>query len=364
MSGDAKKPAAPSRDPLERLSNFDVLADKWQAKSRELTLIDPVDLASYLKSKVIGQNAVIDSVVTRLHRRMAAKRPNKPIAVFCFAGAPGVGKTYLAQVIAEKLFGSSKHLHYIDMTKFGSEASSWTLFGSAAGHVGSGKPGLIPRSLRDVPNCIMLLDEIEKAHRSILTQFLSAWNDGFVTELSDGSKHSTRETIFIMTTNAGKGRIEEYARDPKITQDELNKLAKSALQDAQFAPEVLSRVDDVFAFRELAGLDIARVVALEIEKATKSYNLDIAGQGIDPEILMSAIDEFTHNKPGGGVREIARHIEDKIADGLIDARASGATHVMFEADGSDVRVIPVTPDAGEAEATAAQESEQSATRQS
>ncbi|PWB65447.1 MAG: pyruvate dehydrogenase complex dihydrolipoamide acetyltransferase [Bradyrhizobiaceae bacterium] len=259
MTGDAKKPTAGNRDPLARLSNFDVLSDKWEAKSRELTLIDPVELASYLKSKVIGQNSVIDSVVTRLHRRMAAKRPNKPIAVFCFAGAPGVGKTYLAQVLAEKIYGSPKHLHYIDMTKFGSEASSWTLFGSAAGHVGSSRPGLLPRYLRDVPNSIVLLDEIEKAHRSILTQFLSAWNDGFITELSDGSKHSTNEAIFIMTTNAGRSRIAELARDPKITQEELNKLAKSALQDAQFAPEVLSRVDDVFAFRELAGLDIARV---------------------------------------------------------------------------------------------------------
>jgi ATP-dependent Clp protease ATP-binding subunit ClpA len=341
MPRDGKQGGSSSQDPLDRLSNFAVLADKWDAKSRDLAVIDPAELSSYLKSKVIGQNAVIDSVVMRLHRRMAAKRPNKPIAVFCFAGAPGVGKTYLAQILAEKIYGSPKNLHYIDMTKFGSEATSWTLFGSASGHVGSNKPGLLPRYLRDVPNSVVLLDEIEKAHRSILTQFLSAWNDGFITEMSDGSKHSTADAIFIMTTNAGRSRINEYTRDPKITQEELNKLARGALQDAQFAPEVLSRVDDVFAFRELAGLDIARVVALEIEKAAKSYSLDVGGQGIDPEILMQAIEEFTENKPSGGVREIARHIEDKIADGLIDARAGGATHVMFEADGSDVRVIPV-----------------------
>lgn len=354
MARDGKQGGSLSQDPLDRLSNFGVLSDKWEAKSRELAVIDPVELASYLKSKVIGQNAVVDSVVARLHRRMAAKRPNKPIAVFCFAGAPGVGKTYLAQILAEKIYGSPKNLHYIDMTKFGSEATSWTLFGSASGHVGSNKPGLLPRYLRDIPNSVVLLDEIEKAHRSILTQFLSAWNDGFITEMSDGSKHSTAEAIFIMTTNAGRSRINEYTRDPKITQEELNKLAKGALEDAQFAPEVLSRVDDVFAFRELAGLDIARVVALEIEKTAKSYGLEIAGQGIDPEILMTAIDEFTENKPSGGVREIARHIEDKIADGLIDARAAGAKAVMFEADGPDVRVIPVeapTPSAGNAEAS-------------
>src|SRR5262245_30683147 len=154
MPRDGKQGGSLSQDPLARLSNFGVLADKWDAKSRELAVIDAVELASYLKSKVIGQNAVIDSVVMRLHRRMAAKRPNKPIAVFCFAGAPGVGKTYLAQIRAEKVYGSPKNLHYIDMTKFGSEATSWTLFGSASGHVGSNKPGLLPRYLRDVPNSV------------------------------------------------------------------------------------------------------------------------------------------------------------------------------------------------------------------
>jgi ATP-dependent Clp protease ATP-binding subunit ClpA len=306
-----------------------------------LKLIDPVELARHIKSKVIGQDAVIDSICTRLHRRMAAKRPNKPIAVFCFAGAPGVGKTYLAQVLSEKLYASPKHLHYIDMTKYDNESGSWSLFGASKGYMGSNEPGLIPRVIRDVPNSIVLLDEIEKAHRSIHTQFLSAWNDGFVTERSDSSKQSTSETIFIMTTNAGSRRIAEYARDSKISQEDLNKFARSALRDAQFAPEVLSRIDDVFAFRELAGLDIARVVALEIEKATRSYNLEIAGHGIDPEILMSAIDAFTHTKPEGGVRDIARHIEERIADGLIDARTNGATKVMFEANGEDVRVIAV-----------------------
>lgn len=341
MTGAPNKPSLPSSDPLARLSNPEALAKGWEGLSSKMTLIDPAELASHVKSKVIGQDEVVDSICTRLHRRMAAKRLNKPIAVFCFAGAPGVGKSYLAEVLAEKLYGDRKHYHFIEMAKFDQQHSASTLFGSPKGYVGSNEPGRIPRMLRDVPNSIMVLDEFEKAHRSIHSQFLSAWNDGFVTEISDGSQYPTNETIFILTANSGQRRIAEYARDKNASQEDLNKFARTALRDDNFAPEVLSRIDDVFAFRELTGLDIARVVALEIEKAARSYSLEIAGQGIDAEILLGAIDEFTRNAPVGGVREIARHIEDKIADGLIDARTAGATHVMFEADGPDVRVVAV-----------------------
>jgi len=130
-------------------------------------------------------------------------------------------------------------------------------------------------------------------------------------------------------------------RDPSITQEDLNRLIKSALVDAEFAPEVLSRIDDVFAFRALAGLDIARVVALEIERRAHEYQLEIADQGIDPDILIQALETFTETKPKGGVRDIARQIEDQIADGLIEAKAGDARQVRFEADGNRVRVIPV-----------------------
>jgi ATP-dependent Clp protease ATP-binding subunit ClpA len=308
------------------------------------TVIDETELAGHLKSRVIGQDEVIDALARRLRQRLAARREGKPVAVMCFAGAPGVGKTYLAKVLAEKLYGSDQHLHVFEMAKFQQGFSATSLFGVPAGLQGSGEPGLIPRALRDTPNSIILLDEFEKASRNIHLQFLSAWNDGFVTDLGTSTKFPTTETIFVLTTNAGSSRIKELTSDPKITQDELNRLIKSALLDADFAPEILSRIDDVFAFRDLAGLDIARVVALEIERKTREYQLAIAGHGIDPVILMDAIDTFTEKKPKGGVRDIAREIEDQIADGLMEAAAADAHLVRFEADGKRVRVIPITED--------------------
>lgn len=311
------------------------------------TVIDETELSDYLKSRVIGQNEVIDALARRLRLRLAARRQGKPVAVMCFAGAPAVGKTFLAKVLAEKLYGTDAHLHIFEMAKFQEGFSATALFGVPAGFAGSGEPGLISRALHDTPNSIVLLDEFEKASRDIHMQFLSAWNDGFVTDLGTSTKYPTTETIFVLTTNAGAARIKELTRNSDIAQDDLNRLIKSALLDAAFAPEVLSRIDDVFAFRDLAGLDIARVVALEMERKTHEYQLEIAEHGIDPAILIDAIEDFTETKPKGGVRDIAREIEDQIADGLIEAKAAGARRVRFEATGRRVRVVPVDEDDGE-----------------
>src|SRR5262249_30267939 len=208
-------------------------------KEAKLTAIDADELAAKLKARVIGQDDVIDQICRTLRRRLAARRPNKPLAVFCFAGPPGVGKTHLAQGLAEALYGDLRHLHFIDM----SQNSATTLFGSPRGYIGSDSYGQVTLALRTVSNAIMLLDEFEKADAEVHKRFLTAWNDGFVTETSDGAKLSTSETIFILTTNAASRRIGEMARDHKGSQENLDRMIKSALADAQFPPEGLSRID-------------------------------------------------------------------------------------------------------------------------
>jgi ATP-dependent Clp protease ATP-binding subunit ClpA len=196
-------------------------------------------------------------------------------------------------------------------------------------------------ALRDVPNAIVLLDEFEKAHSEVHKRFLTAWNDGFITEVSDGARVATNEAIFILTTNAASRRIGEIADQTGETAEEQGRLAKAALADAQFAPEVLSRVDDVFAFRPLKGLDIARVVALEIEAIAQQFGLKIAGGGIDPQILMRAIDALS-GRMQGGVRDMTRAIERQITDGLIDARAAGAAEIRLVQDGERVRIETIS----------------------
>src|SRR5258708_19999007 len=149
------------------------------------------------------------------------------------------------------------------------------LFGSAKGYLGSTRYGALTAALRDVPNAVVLLDEFEKAHPEVHKRFLTAWNDGFITELSDGAKLPTNEAIFILTTNAASRRIGEMASQHSGPREELDRMVKSALAAAKFAPEVLSRIDEVFAFLDLIALDIAHVRALEIEAPAQQFRLHL-----------------------------------------------------------------------------------------
>jgi ATP-dependent Clp protease ATP-binding subunit ClpA len=323
-------------DVLDRLTNKVSLEEAYEKRSGNLVTIDAEQLASRIRSRVIGQDAAVESIAMQLRRRIAARRKDKPIAVFCLAGAPGVGKTHFAKVLAEELYGGKSHLHFFDMSQFGQPHAAASLFGQARGYVGSQNYGALTAALRDVPDSIVLLDEFEKAHPEVHKRFLTAWNDGFITEVSDGARVSTNDAIFILTTNAASRRIGEIAGQNEPA-EEQGRLAKAALSDAQFAPEVLSRIDEVFAFRPLKGLDIARVVALEIENIALQFGLKIADGGIDPKILLDSIEALS-NRMQGGVRDMTRALERQVTDRLIDARSAGASEVRLSSKSGGITV--------------------------
>jgi ATP-dependent Clp protease ATP-binding subunit ClpA len=313
-------------DVLARLTNRTALEDML-SKQEKATVIDAVALSATLRAQVIGQDQVCEDVAQQLRRRLALQVRGKPVGIFLLAGPPGTGKTYLAKRLAAAL--GRKLLHF-DMTQMSAPHAATQLFGSPKGYVGSDSYGKLTGGLKETPDAVVLLDEIEKAHPDVFKKFLSAWNDGHVTEASVGTQVSTTRAIFVLTSNIATDALSEIADRHADDPEAMRSASVDALRMAGFAPEVLNRLDRIFVFRALGGLDVARVAALEIEAMIASYGLDIAAGGIDPALLFEVMQKQDRLGQGASARDLVRSIEEMVSDGLIEARQQGARRVRLE----------------------------------
>lgn len=300
------------------------------------------NLASILKSSVIGQGNAIDKVVKAIQRnRIGLKDPKRPISTFMFLGPTGVGKTYLAKKLAEEMFGSSDSLIRVDMSEYSESFNTSRLIGAPPGYVGYEEGGQLTERVRRHPYSIVLLDEIEKAHTNIFNLLLQVMDEGRLTD-GNGRLVDFRNTVIIMTSNAGTRQLKEFGRGigfnaggtGLVINNKDKEYARSIIQKSlskQFSPEFLNRLDDIITFDQLDLNAIKKIIDIELKDLYKRMN----ELGYQLEISEAA-KEFIANKGYDiqfGARPLKRAILNYVEDGVCELILSK------EAEGNNIILV-------------------------
>ncbi|PTX64799.1 ATP-dependent Clp protease ATP-binding subunit ClpE [Melghirimyces profundicolus] len=272
------------------------------------------NLSERLNSQVIGQGEAVRKVAKAIRRNRAGlRRGNRPIGSFLFVGPTGVGKTELARSLARELFGSEDSMIRLDMSEYMEKHSVSKLIGSPPGYVGHEEAGQLTERVRRKPYSIILLDEIEKAHPDVQHMFLQIMEDGRLTD-SQGRTVSFKDTVLIMTSNAGVGVKKAsigFGKDP----DTPAPTDIDTLTD-YFRPEFLNRFDGIIPFRALDRNDLVQIVELmlkDVHEAAEEQGLTLTVT----EDAKTKLAELGHS-PSFGARPLRRVIEERVEDGIAD----------------------------------------------
>ena len=290
-------------------------------------------MAQELKSQVIAQDKAIEKMVRAIQRnRVGLKEPNHPIGAFMFLGPTGVGKTYLAKKLAEFMFGSSDALIRIDMSEYTESFNVSRLIGAPPGYVGYEEGGQLTERVRRHPYSIVLLDEIEKAHGNVFNLLLQVLDEGRLTD-GNGRFVDFRNTVIIMTSNAGTRQLKDFGRGVGFNTNTNSALmlneqdkehARQIVQKAlskQFSPEFLNRLDEIITFDQLDLEAIKRIIDIELKGLYKRIS-DI-GYSID---LSDEAKQFVAEKGYDvqfGARPLKRAIQTYIEDGISELIVNG-----------------------------------------
>ncbi|XLG13988.1 ATP-dependent Clp protease ATP-binding subunit ClpE [Bacillus velezensis] len=296
------------------------------------------ELEEHLHQRVIGQEKAVKKVAKAVRRsRAGLKSKNRPVGSFLFVGPTGVGKTELSKTLADELFGTKDSIIRLDMSEYMEKHAVSKIIGSPPGYVGHDEAGQLTEKVRRNPYSIVLLDEIEKAHPDVQHMFLQIMEDGRLTD-SQGRTVSFKDTVLIMTSNAGTGE-----KQVKVGfQSEESVLEEQTLIDslsAFFKPEFLNRFDSIIEFQSLKKEHLVKIVSLlltELEDTLKERGISLSVTDDAKE----KIAEIGYH-PAFGARPLRRTIqeliEDEMTDLLLDDNEIKAFHVVMEEDGIKVR---------------------------
>ncbi|MCC4422059.1 AAA family ATPase [Limosilactobacillus reuteri] len=276
------------------------------------------DLDKKLDEHVIGQTQAVDKVARAIRRnRIGLNKSGRPIGSFLFVGPTGVGKTETAKQLALQLFGSKDAMIRFDMSEYMDKTSTSKLIGAAPGYVGYEEAGQLTEQVRRHPYSLILLDEVEKAHPDVMHMFLQILDDGRLTD-SQGRTVSFKDTIIIMTSNAGTGDSEASvgfgAESNGSTHSIIDKLTN------YFKPEFLNRFDDIVQFNALSKDDLMKIVSLMIDDvnnmlADKNLHIEVTNN-VEEKLVDMGFDPKMGARPLR--RVIQEQIEDRIADYVLD----------------------------------------------
>ncbi|MFK3587245.1 AAA family ATPase [Lactobacillus sp. 23-2] len=295
-----------------------------------------VNLASDLEEKVIGQNEAVEKVARAIRRnRIGFNKSGRPIGTFLFVGPTGVGKTELAKQLALKMFGSEDAMIRFDMSEYMEQYSVSKLIGSAPGYVGYEEAGQLTERVRHNPYSLILLDEVEKAHPDVLNLFLQIMDDGRLTD-SQGRTVSFKDTIIIMTSNAGQGiKATTVGFGAEQHHDEAEETRKVMSQ--YFKPEFLNRFDDIIQFHPLTKENLLQIVNLMLAKT----NAMVADQGIHIDVTEAAKGKLVEEgyDPAMGARPLRRVIQEEIEDKVADFKLDHTEAKNLLADLQDQQIV-------------------------
>ena len=294
------------------------------------------NLASNLKEHVIGQDKAVDKVARAIRRnRIGFNESGRPIGSFLFVGPTGVGKTELAKQLAKQMFGSEDAMIRFDMSEYMESYSVSKLIGSAPGYVGYEEAGQLTEQVRRNPYSLILLDEIEKADPSVMNLFLQILDDGRLTD-SQGRTVSFKDTIIIMTSNAGQGIKETSVGFTAENASDEPDAARSSMSQF-FKPEFLNRLDDVIEFNELSKEDLVKIVDLMLN----SVNNMVKSRGMQITVTDEAKNKLVEEgyNPAMGARPLRRTIQEEIEDKVADYKLDHPTAKNLIASVKDQKIV-------------------------
>jgi ATP-dependent Clp protease ATP-binding subunit ClpC len=301
-----------------------------------------------LHSRVIGQDEAITAIAKSVRRsRAGLKDPKRPIGVFMFLGPTGVGKTYLPRVLAEFMFGSDDSMIRLDMSEFMEKHNVSRLVGAPPGYIGYDDGGQLTDTVRRKSYCLILLDEIEKAHPDVFNMLLQIFDDGHLTD-AKGRKVDFRNTIIIMTSNVGSDLIRRESNigfnvskdEVKTAEQQYTKMKDKVTEELKrvFRPEFLNRLDQQVVFHTLSKEHIRSIVDLELRSLEKQLLL----KGVSLEMTDAAKDwlgdkGYDHVFGARPLRRVIQNeLEDRLSEALLQERFTPGDTVVIDVQGEDL----------------------------